>query len=329
MRQLGYLFLVHVIFFGSVPGPNPVQAQVPHLVFGEIRSSTGSIPPLDHIAFEAHMQTRPDDRLTEGHAGQTGLLYDASPPRLLWVVQCSDFTSAWNAGELLVVEVYDKATGESASAEIVLNSEPYQDAGILPLPVRLLLFEAAWQGEEVVIRWQTTDEVECLGFLLWRTLSDEEEWTRVTDGIVPAMGGLGRTQEYRFVDRAAPRGTSCRYRLEEVSRDGTRTVLGIVAVTSPLRQPTAFQLWPLYPNPSGGNSTVRFSLAKESPACVAVVDVRGVTVRVLAEGVLAAGEHLLTWDGTDAQGRKLPAGVYFCRIVTSGEHHVEKLVRTR
>ncbi len=316
-----------LLTLGAVP--STLRAQVPHLVFGEVRSSSGTVPPMEQIAFHAYVQSRPADVLSEASPGQTGLLLEGSPPRLVWLVQCSDFASPWSAGDLLVVNVRNSVTGEYASTEVPLNSAPYQDAGILPLPVRLVLFEATWHEEGVVIRWQTTDELDCLGFFLWRKEDEQEQWTRVNEELMRATGGIGRMQEYRLGDRGAPRSTACQYRLEEVSRDGTCTTLGVIAVAPPQWQPTVFQIWPGYPNPSQATSVIRFSLARESPVQLTVVDVRGVTVRVLADGTLAAGEHLFHWDGTDAQGRVLPAGLYFCRVVASGQQHVHKILRAR
>jgi hypothetical protein len=35
---------------------------------------------------------------------------------------------------------------------------------------------------------------------------------------------------------------------------------------------------------------------------------------VLARGVLPAGEHVASWDGTDARGVRRAPGVYFVRL---------------
>ena len=71
------------------------------------------------------------------------------------------------------------------------------------------------------------------------------------------------------------------------------------------------------PNPSA--SSVRISLAgyPASPAGESVrleiVDMSGRLVRVL-DGSPAAG---FAWDGRDARGSSLPAGVYLHRVVTA------------
>ncbi len=44
------------------------------------------------------------------------------------------------------------------------------------------------------------------------------------------------------------------------------------------------------------------------------------TLRLLARGVLPAGQHTLLWDGRDGAGRVLPDGVYRAHVVTEAAH---------
>ena len=58
-------------------------------------------------------------------------------------------------------------------------------------------------------------------------------------------------------------------------------------------------------------------------------DVAGRRLRRLVDGDLAAGVRAVEWDGRDAEGRVLPAGVYCVRIesgreVTSGKFVVAR-----
>ncbi|MBC7187222.1 MAG: hypothetical protein H5U38_09335 [Calditrichaeota bacterium] len=302
-------------------------AQVPHLVYGEVRASDGGVPQANQVSFEAFIQSRPGEVLTHNAPSQTGLLPESS--RLIWMVQCADFPTPWSIGDLLVINVRNQVTGESASTEIVLTSDPYQDAGILPLPLHLVLLEAAWEDGGVVVRWQTSDEVDCLGFDLWRAEQGKTGWVSVNEGLLPATGGIGRRQEYHYFDQKAPRGTRCDYRLEELARNGVRTVLGTVSVETPSLVPAAFHLSPAFPNPCRGLTTISLSLPKALPSRVVIVNLRGAVVRVLAEGSLPPGEHRFTWDGRDQHGRELPAGIYFCRIAAGSEHRVERILLTK
>jgi len=87
------------------------------------------------------------------------------------------------------------------------------------------------------------------------------------------------------------------------------------AVGDPL-PPDAPELLPAVPNPFNPRTEIVFRLARTQPAQLAVFDLRGRLVRVLRAGVLTGGEHRVSWDGTGADGRRLPSGSYLCRLAT-------------
>ena len=62
-----------------------------------------------------------------------------------------------------------------------------------------------------------------------------------------------------------------------------------------------------------GVSTLRFGLRMSDRVEIRIYDVAGRRVRTLADRNFPAGEHTLTWDGTDDRGGPLPRGVYFAR----------------
>ena len=68
------------------------------------------------------------------------------------------------------------------------------------------------------------------------------------------------------------------------------------------------------PEPFGPATTIRFSLERAAGGDLSIFDLSGRRVRLLASGWLEAGPHLLTWDGTDDQGRRMAPGVYFYRL---------------
>jgi flagellar hook assembly protein FlgD len=55
-------------------------------------------------------------------------------------------------------------------------------------------------------------------------------------------------------------------------------------------------------------------------------DARGRLVRTLVDEVLPAATHLRTWDGTDAAGRRVASGVYYCRLSGPGGAATRKLL---
>ncbi len=68
------------------------------------------------------------------------------------------------------------------------------------------------------------------------------------------------------------------------------------------------------PNPSRGDVDLSFALAAPGRARLAIYDLLGRRVRVLAEGDLPAGETRVRWNGTRDSGEAAPAGVFFARL---------------
>ncbi len=78
--------------------------------------------------------------------------------------------------------------------------------------------------------------------------------------------------------------------------------------------PALFSLSQNYPNPFNQATRIDFSLPRSSEVKVEIIDLLGRTVTILSEGILAAGHHHVTWDGTGEAGKPLSSGLYFCRL---------------
>jgi flagellar hook assembly protein FlgD len=52
-------------------------------------------------------------------------------------------------------------------------------------------------------------------------------------------------------------------------------------------------------------------------------------VRTVFAGAAPAGRTAAAWDGRDGDGRAVPAGAYFSRLVFGGEERIGKVVRLR
>ncbi|MDO9069578.1 MAG: T9SS type A sorting domain-containing protein [Deltaproteobacteria bacterium] len=83
------------------------------------------------------------------------------------------------------------------------------------------------------------------------------------------------------------------------------------------------------PNPMMGGTTLRYGLLKAGSIELVVYDLTGRRKATLLIG--SAGEEVqsLTWNGTDDNGRRLPAGVYLVRLTTDTGVLTRKIVLTR
>jgi len=81
------------------------------------------------------------------------------------------------------------------------------------------------------------------------------------------------------------------------------------------------------PNPFSTATALRFQLTHGGKTSLEVFDARGALVKRLPEVWRPAGPQAVRWDGTDANGRRAPAGVYFWRVRSEGESLTGRMVR--
>ena len=83
------------------------------------------------------------------------------------------------------------------------------------------------------------------------------------------------------------------------------------------------------PNPFARGTSITFALTLPGPVRVAIYDLAGRSIRMLADGQYEAGTHELRWDGTDTSGRRVRDGVYFCRLDAADQHQSRRLMLLR
>ena len=81
--------------------------------------------------------------------------------------------------------------------------------------------------------------------------------------------------------------------------------------------PHALAFGPAMPNPMRAATSIPLVLPGASNVRVSIVDVRGRLVRTLSSGPRSEGRSVLNWDGHDARGDRVSAGVYFARLETA------------
>jgi C1A family cysteine protease len=120
--------------------------------------------------------------------------------------------------------------------------------------------------------------------------------------------------------------TYCGWNIDDIEIWGLNLVLSGIDDDE---QVFAARLDPARPNPFNPVTTIAFALPEAGPARLAVYNVSGRLVAVLAEGVLDAGEHEAVWNGRDATGRQLGSGVYFVRLEVAGSVSTRKMVMVK
>ena len=92
--------------------------------------------------------------------------------------------------------------------------------------------------------------------------------------------------------------------------------------------PSTFALGANYPNPFNPATTIPLAVPTEAgDVDLTIYNVLGQPVRQVWAGPLVAGEHQLTWDGGDAQGQPVAAGVYLYRLQVGEQTRIRKMVK--
>jgi len=100
----------------------------------------------------------------------------------------------------------------------------------------------------------------------------------------------------------------------------------LTGATDAANPPLATRIESNVPNPFNPSTVIRFDLAADGPARLAVYDLSGRLVQRLSQGSMTAGPHALRWDGRDAHGRTVAAGVYIARLEAGGRAVSHRMV---
>lgn len=80
------------------------------------------------------------------------------------------------------------------------------------------------------------------------------------------------------------------------------------------------------PSPAINSTEIEFNLESCGPVTVTVYDATGRTVRQLIDRQpMNAGKHRVAWNCCDGTGERVPEGVYFLKLETSGTEVIKKL----
>lgn len=90
--------------------------------------------------------------------------------------------------------------------------------------------------------------------------------------------------------------------------------------------PSAFTLSQNYPNPFNATTEIRFSLERTADMTLTIYNLLGQEVKTLVDGRNSAGEHRVTWDGTDDSGESCATGVYLYCLQTEDRSESRKML---
>lgn len=189
-----------------------------------------------------------------------------------------------------------------------------------PLPVKLMLFDAARQGPNALVTWKVGSETNVLHYEIEVARSEEAlqagQFEKV--GEVESLGNTTSTQSYSFADTESDKVGTRYYRLKVVNRDHSFRYSVV--------KPVVFDdvmTWQVYPNPSKGAFSLVYQLAAGEKFSARLYDAKGSLVKEIS----TAATGFLQKLRVDISANNYASGVYLLRINAVNEKRTFKLYK--
>jgi len=119
-------------------------------------------------------------------------------------------------------------SGSSEDGTITLHAG-YWHPGFGPTAVDIIFFEAVWRAEGVLVTWKTANEIDLLGFNLYRAGSEAGPWVQVNPELIPSQF-LGQPEggTYTWLDEGVTPGEAVYYTLKSLDVNSRGSFTGSV-----------------------------------------------------------------------------------------------------
>lgn len=184
----------------------------------------------------------------------------------------------------------------------------YTMPAFIPLPVKLVSFDAVKSREGVLVSWKTAMEENSSAFIVERS-ADGVSFSSI--GTVAAAGNAATERNYSFTDQLPLAGKN-HYRLRSVNTDGSSDLSRIVPVMFDKKN-----LLQVYPNPVKNELTIKQVF---SSGTVTVYDLNGRQVFVQQ----VSGNNS---NGVRINISTLQQGTYLVKLYADGENYEAKVMK--
>ena len=184
----------------------------------------------------------------------------------------------------------------------------------------LSLFQAEAAPDGVVLRWQFGGAAQDAELRIERSEPSNGPWTPL-DVAIRSEGG-----RFSATDRGVEADRTYRYRLIVELASGSVTFGPIEVSTGPVAK--GFALTRVSPSPATGPVTIEFTVARQAPIRLTVLDIQGRVTARLVDGTVRPGSYQAVWSGDGSHG-PARAGVYFVRYEAAGPGMTKRLVLDR
>ena len=174
------------------------------------------------------------------------------------------------------------------------------------IPVELVSFTAASNGNAVVLSWETATETNNSHFEIEKR-TEGSSFTSI--GRVTGTGTSTQPVKYSFTDNNAG-SAKVFYRLKQVDFDGTFAYSKEIEVD--VDMPSVYELSQNYPNPFNPTTTIRYAIPEDAKVTLEVYSILGELVATLVNDLQPAGKHSVVFNAN-----QFATGTYVYRLTAN------------
>jgi hypothetical protein len=200
------------------------------------------------------------------------------------------------------------------------------------LPVELSSFTAVLSvTNNVILQWVTQSETNVSGYRLYRNSTNDLESATMLNTFIEATN-TSQMKIYVYRDEEIYEDGTYYYWLQNLDFDGSSEFHGPISITVNVNGagipviPITQGINNAYPNPFNPSTSVEIGINRPAETRVAVYNQRCQLVRILLDDYRDKGSYTLHWDGTDANNRPLPSGMYVIRMLADGKQYIHKVM---
>ncbi|CAN5646338.1 hypothetical protein BH11BAC1_BH11BAC1_13280 [soil metagenome] len=215
------------------------------------------------------------------------------------------------------------AAGTIVTAAAVNNFGPFTLASVTtanPLPVYLVDFSATPQGNDVLLNWVTSSEINNDRFEILSATSAEGISNFEKIDQVAGVGNSTSIHHYSYLDQRPGKKGTYYYRLRQVDYDGRNILTNIVAVS--FKSGKALNLIGVIPNPYTDRTAVQVYISEKGMLAERIMDVFG---REISSKTFSLDKGIFSFDPEEKIS--LSSGVYFVELIFNDERIVSRLVK--
>ena len=315
-------FAVDDVSLGTFVGVDSYTAEYfranPQVVYNNIMN-----PPLDHISQCEYWTLNRNVGLQNR---TVTLSWDT--PNSCGVTNLSDLRVAYFNSASWDDKGNGGTTGSIAAGTIVTSSTvnsfgPFTLSSMTtenPLPVSLLDFSARAQGNNVMLDWTTTTEINNDRFEILSSESSSGPTVFEEIGQVKGIGNSTSVHKYSYLDERPSKKGTYYYRLHQVDFDGKSTHSNIVAVN--FKEGNELTLVGVIPNPYTDRTSVQMFVSEKGMLQQRILDIFG---REISSATYPLDKGMFSFDPEESV--RLIPGIYFVELLFNDEKVVTRLVK--